>query len=98
MAVRGYGSNVFGIIWLNKIKNQVNVPLNKLVMYYNSTLKNNGTDYVSERPVIFNDIKRYDITVKSSGNYFSGVLFIKNSTAYLALLNLLIMIRNCLIK
>jgi hypothetical protein len=84
LAVVGDGSTVFGIVRLNKMKNQTNVTLDKLVMYYNSTLKNNGTEYVSEGPVIVDGTKGYDITVKSSGSYFSVVLFIKNNTDYLA--------------
>lgn len=85
LAVVGDGSNsAFGIARLSKMKNQTNVTLNNLVAYHNSTLKNNGTEYVSEEPVTVDGAKGYEITVKASGNYFSSVLFIKNSTGYLA--------------
>lgn len=84
LAVVGDGSAAFGIVRLNKMKNQTNVTLNELVTYYNSTLKNSDTEYVSEGPLIVDGVRGYDITVKSSGNYFSGVLFIKNGTDYLA--------------
>ena len=84
LAVVGDGSNsTFGIAQL-KMKNQKYVSLNDLVANYNSTLKNNGTKYVSEGPVTVDGVKGYNITVKASGNYFSSVLFIKNSTGYLA--------------
>ena len=85
LAVVGDGSNsAFGIARINNVKNQTNVTLNNLVVYYNSTLKNNGTEYVSEGSVTVDGIKGYEITVKASKNYLSSVLFIKNGTGYLA--------------
>jgi len=54
-----------------------------LAVYYNSKLKNNGTEYISEGPVTVDGIKGYEITVKASENYLSSVLFIKNGTGYL---------------
>ncbi len=85
LAVVGDGSNyVFGIARLNNVKNQKYVTLNDLVVNYNSTLKNNGTEYVSEGPVVAGGVNGYEITVKASENYFSGILFIKNGTGYLA--------------
>ena len=83
LAVVGDGSTMFGIARLNKVKNQTNITLNNLVVYYNSTF-NKGTEYVSEDLVTVDGVKGYEITVKASGNYLSGVLFIKNSTNYLA--------------
>jgi hypothetical protein len=85
LAMVGDGSNsAFGIVKLNKLKNQTDVTLNELVAYYNSTLKNNGTEYVSEGFVTVDRVKGYEITVKASENYLVGVLFIKNSIGYLA--------------
>jgi hypothetical protein len=85
LAVVGDGSNSsFGIARINNVKNQTNVTLNNLMVYYNSTLKNKGTEYVSEGPVTVDGIKGYEITVKASENYLSSVLFIKNGTGYLA--------------
>lgn len=83
LAVVGDGSTMFGIAKLNKAKNQTNVTLNNLVVYYNSTF-NKGTEYVSEGSVTVDGVKGYEITVKASDNYFSGILFIKKSTNYLA--------------
>ena len=84
LAVVGDGSTMFGVARLNKIKNQTNVTLDNLIQYYNATLNANGTEYVSESPVTIDGVKGYKMTVKASENYLSGVLFIKNSTAYLA--------------
>ena len=84
LAAVGDGSTIFGVARLNKIKNQTDVTLNSLVIYYNATLNVNGTKYVSEGPVTVDGVKGYEITVKASENYLSGVLFIKNRTAYLA--------------
>lgn len=84
LLVVGDGSNsAFGIARINNVKNQTNVTLNNLVVYYNSTLKNKDTEYVSEGPVTVDGIKGYEITVKASENYLSSVLFIKNGTSYL---------------
>ena len=84
LVVLGDGSSTFGIARLNKVKNQTNVTLKDLIMYYNATLNANGTKYVSEGPVTVDGVKGYKMTVKASENYLSGVLFIKNSTGYLA--------------
>ena len=84
LAVVGDGSTMFGVARLNKINNQTNVTLDNLIQYYNATLNANGTKYVSESPVTVDGVKGYKMTVKASENYLSGVLFIKNSTAYLA--------------
>jgi hypothetical protein len=84
LAVVGDGSTVFGVARLNKIKNQTDITLNSLILYYNATLNANGTKYVSEGPVTVDGVKGYKMTVKASENYLSGVLFIKNHTAYLA--------------
>ena len=84
LTVVGDGSTMFGVARLNKIKNQTDITLNSLILYYNATLNVNGTKYVSEGLVAVNGVKGYKITVKASENYLSGVLFIKNSTAYLA--------------
>ncbi len=84
LAAVGDGSTIFGVARLNKIKNQTDVTLNSLVIYYNATLNVNGTKYVSEGPVTVDGVKGYEITVKASENYLSGVLFIKNRTTYLA--------------
>ena len=84
LAVVGDGSTMFGVARLNKIKNQKDVTLNSLIIYYNATLNANGTKYVSESPVTVDEVKGYKMTVKASENYLSGVLFIKNGIAYLA--------------
>jgi len=84
LAVVGDGSTMFGVARLNKIKNQTDVTLNSLILYYNATLNANGTKYVSEGPVTVDGVKGYKMTVKASENYLSGALFIKNSTSYLA--------------
>ena len=84
LVVLGDGSSTFDIARLNKVKNQTNVTLKDLIMYYNATLNANGTKYVSEGPVTVDGVKGYKMTVKASENYLSGVLFIKNSTGYLA--------------
>jgi hypothetical protein len=84
LVVLGDGSSTFGIAKLNKVKNQTNVTLNGLILYYNATLNANGTKYVSEGPVTVDGVKGYKMTVKASENYLSGVLFVKNSTGYLA--------------
>ena len=74
--------DAFGIAKLNSIAGQ-NATLSDLVMNYNSTLKSNGTEYVSEKYMTVDGVKGYEITVKGSENYFSSVLFIKNNTSYL---------------
>lgn len=83
LAVVGDGSTIFGVVRLNKIKNQTDVTLDSLVIYYNATLNANGTKYVSEGPVTVDGVKGYEITVKALENYLSGVFFIKNGTNYL---------------
>lgn len=83
LVVLGDGSTMFGVAKLNKINNQTDVTLDSLIRYYNATLNANGTKYVSESPVTVDKVKGYKMTVKASENYLSGVLFIKNNTAYL---------------
>ena len=75
--------NAFGIAKINTISGQ-KTTLNDLVTNYNSTLKNNGTEYVSGKYITVGGVKGYEITVKGSENYFSSILFIKNNTSYLA--------------
>lgn len=81
MVVVGDGaSSGFGIAKLNSTKN---TTLNDLVADYNSTLKDNGTKYVSGKSVIVAGVKGYEMTVTASGNYVTVILFIKNSIGYL---------------
>jgi len=84
MVLVGDGAgNAFGIAKLRNIGSQ-KPTLNYLVMNYNSTLKSNGTEYVSERYLTVDSANGYEITVKSSSNYYSALVFVKNDTGYLA--------------
>ena len=81
LAVVGDGSNyTFGVARLNRVEKDVS--LGSIVKYYNSTL--NGTEYVSGGSAVVNGVGGYEITVKASEKYLSGLLFLKNSTTYLA--------------
>jgi len=81
LVVVGDGSNsAFGVA---KLKDEKNQTLKDLVITYKLSLKSNGTEYVSEKPVTIGAVKGYEITVKASGNYFSSILFIKNNSSYL---------------
>ncbi len=74
-------SSGFGIAKLNSTKN---TTLNDLVADYNSSLKNNGTKYVSGKSISVAGVKGYEMTVTASENYVTIILFIKNDIDYLA--------------
>jgi hypothetical protein len=74
--------SAFGIAKINR-KNQINT-LDDLIAFYNSTLKNNSAEYISEGPMTIDGVQAYEITVNSPQGYLLSVLFIKNNTCYLA--------------
>lgn len=78
------GNNKFGFAKLKIASNQEIASLNEWASNYNTTMKNQGSTYVSEKSLTVDGADAYQITVQNSGNYLTDVFFIKNGSAYLA--------------
>jgi|WetSurMetagenome_2_1015567.scaffolds.fasta_scaffold152822_2 hypothetical protein len=74
----------FGVFKLNPGSNQRVVSLSEWASNYNSTMKKQGSTYVSERSLTVDGVKAYQVTMLKSGTYGTDVFFIKNGTGYIA--------------
>jgi len=77
-------NNTFGVVKLNIGSNQRVATLSEWASSYNSTMKNGGSKYVSEKPLTVDGINAYQVTMIDSGNYVTDVFFVKNGTGYVA--------------
>ena len=85
LGVVGDGAvNKFGVFKLNPSSNQRVVSLSEWASNYNSTMKNQGSAYVSEKSLTVNGVKAYQMTMVKSGKYGTDVFFVKNGTGYIA--------------
>lgn len=87
VAVVGDGSkSMFGIAKVNIGSNERIASLNEWASSYNSTMKNQGVTYISEKTITVDGVDATMMTMKDpdSGTYITDVFFIKNGTAYLA--------------
>ena len=83
LGIVGDGSNnTFGVVKLNIGSNQRVATLSEWASNYNSTMKNSGSTYVSEKPLTVDGINAYQMTMIDLGSYVTNVFLIKNGTAY----------------
>ena len=76
--------NKFGVIRLNLGSNQRVATLSEWASNYNSSMKEQGSTYVSEKSLTVDGVKAYEITLLQVKNsYVSGIFFVKNGTGYL---------------
>jgi hypothetical protein len=85
LAVVGDGANnKFGFAKLNIGSNQRVATLSEWASNYNSSMKEQGSTYVSEKSLTVDGVKAYQITMQDSGIYVTDVFFVKNGNGYLA--------------
>ena len=83
LGVVGDGSgNKFGVIRLNLGSNQRVATLNEWASNYNSSMKEQGSTYISEKSLTVDGVKAYEITLLGNNSYVSGIFFVKNGTGY----------------
>lgn len=78
------GSNKFGFAKLNISSNQRIASLSEWAANYNTTMKNQGSTYVSEKNLTVDGVDAYQITMQDSGSYVTDVFFVKEGNGYLA--------------
>ena len=80
----GDGSgNKFGVIKLNLGSNQRVATLSEWASSYNSTMKDQGNTYISEKSLTVDGAKAYEITLLGNKSYVSGIFLVKNGTGYI---------------
>lgn len=85
LAVVGDGNaNKFGFAKLKIATNQRIATLNEWASNYNTTMKNQGSTYVSEKKLTVDGVNAYQITMQDSGSYVTDVFFVKEGKGYLA--------------
>lgn len=80
----GDSSNLFGIAKLNLTSSQTLASVNEWASNYNTTMKNSGSEYVSEKTLTIDGVPAYAMTMKDSGNYVTDIYFVKNNSGYIA--------------
>lgn len=79
-------TNKFGVAKANLAGGQTISNVDEWASNYNSTMKNAGSTYVSEKKLTVDGVDASQMTFQNSGVYITDIFFIKNNVAYLAVL------------
>ncbi|MGZ7049507.1 MAG: hypothetical protein ACXVHO_05830 [Methanobacterium sp.] len=82
LGVVGDSYNSFSILKLNIGDNEQLSTLSEWTSSYNTTMKNNGNAFVSEKSLTIDGVEAHQITFQRSGSYVTNDFFEKNGNGY----------------